>query len=303
MRDVSSNPLRGSLFMWPPYTRVRYLVFAILLGCGGSVLIPKDDMTYRRAVEHYQRTRRLVEASLAPDDDQTMFMQAEALFRYRFTFPHRSAGAVVAEIAASATDLPMFESLAGALDLSELRLRTSDGAIQLWETLIDRSPNSPLRPLTLYRLGWAYRNNMVSGFSGDSDVVFDALVKHYPTSPLAPLAKEARKTEWKSPKTASAWSILPGAGQIYAGEYGSGAIRLGVAAIAATAVIAPAVIAYERRGDLTWSKDWPLLVTGIVGATVLAIDYTNSYQAALRAVLEHNEQVEADFEAAHPDAP
>jgi hypothetical protein len=63
------------------------------------------------------------------------------------------------------------------------------------------------------------------------------------------------------------------------------------------------VIAYQRSGDLSWNKDWPLLVTGIAGATVLAIDYTNSYQAALRAVLEHNEQVEADFEAAHPDAP
>ena len=260
-------------------------------------------MTYRRAIEHYQRTRRLVEASLAPDDDQAMFMQAEALYRYRFAFPHRSAGAVLAELAASATDLPMFETLAGSLDLSALRLRTSDGAIQLWETLLERSPKSTLRPLTLYRLGWAYRNNMVSGFVGDSDVVFDALVKLYPTSPLAPLAKQARQTDWKSPKAASAWSILPGAGQIYAGEYGSGAIRLGIAAIAVTAVIVPTVIAYERSGDLTWHRDWPLLVTGIAGATVLAIDYTNSYQAALRAVLEHNERVEADFEAAHPDAP
>jgi hypothetical protein len=289
--------------MWPPYTHVRYLVLAILVGCGGSVLIPKEDTTYRRAIEHYQRTRRLVDASLAPADDQAMFMQAEALFRYRFEFPHRSAGAVIAELAASATDLPMFEALAGSLDLSELRLRTSDGAIQLWETLLARSPNSPLRPLTLYRLGWAYRNNMVSGFVGDSDVVFDALVRLYPTSPLAPLAKAARKTEWKSPKVASAWSILPGAGQIYAGEYGSGAIRLGIAAIGATAVIAPAVLAYEHNGDLTWNHDWPLLVTGIVGATVLAIDYTNSYRNALRAALEFNERQEADFEAAHPDAP
>jgi hypothetical protein len=289
--------------MWPPYTRVRYLVLAILLGCGGSVLIPKGDVTYRRALEHYQRTRRLVEASLAPDDEQAMFMQAEALYRYRFTFPHRSTGAVLAELAASATDLPMFEAVAGSLDLSALRLRTSDGAIQLWETLIARDPTSPLRPLALYRLGWAYRNNMVSGFVGDSDVVFDALVRLYPASPLAPLAKQARKTEWKSPKVASAWSIIPGAGQLYAGEYGSGAIRLGIAAIAVTAVVVPSVIAYERSGDLTWNRDWPLLVTGIAGATVLAIDYTNSYQAALRAVLEYNERQEADFEAAHPDAP
>lgn len=283
--------------------KLAVVVFAMLVGCGGSVLIPKGDLTYRRALEHYQRTRRLVEASLAPDDDQAMFMQAEALYRYRFEFPHRSAGAVIAELAASATDLPMFEALAGSLDLTALRLRTSDGSIQLWETLLDRSPASPLRPLTLYRLGWAYRNNMVSGFVGDSDVVFDALMKLYPTSPLAPLAKQAKQTEWKSPKAASAWSIIPGAGQMYVGHYGSGAIRLGIALAAVTAIIVPTVVAYQRSGDLSWHRDWPLLVSGIAGATVLAIDYTNSYQDALRATLEYNERVEADFEAAHPDAP
>ena len=283
--------------------KLAVLVLVTMIGCGGSVLIPKDDLTYRRALEHYQRTRRLIEASLAPDDDRAIFMQAEALYRYRFAFPRRSAGAVIAELAASATDLPMFEALAGSLDLSELRLRTSDGAIQLWETLIDRSPSSPLRPLALYRLGWAYRNNMVSGFVGDSDVVFDALVKLYPASPLVPLAKQAKDTEWKSPKSATAWSIIPGAGQLYVGAYGSGAIRLGIALAAVTAVIVPTVVAYERSGDLSWNRDWPLLVTGIAGATVLAIDYTNSYQDALRRTLEYNERVEADFEAAHPDAP
>jgi hypothetical protein len=96
---------------------------------------PEGDVTYRRVIEHHQRMRHLVEASLAPDDDQAMFMQAEALFRYRFGFPHRSAGSVIAELAASAIDLPMFEAMAGSLDLTALRLRTSDGAIQLCEPL------------------------------------------------------------------------------------------------------------------------------------------------------------------------
>ena len=281
---------------------MRYLVLAILLGCGGSVLIPKGDTTYRRALEHYQRTRRLVEASLAPDDDQAMFMQAEALYRYRFTFPHRSTGAVLAELAASATDLPMFEAVAGSLDLSALRLRTSDGAIQLWETLIARNPTSPLRPLALYRLGWAYRNHIVTGFVGSSDVVFDALVKGYPGSANTALDTTAKQVPNKSPTTAAAWSILPGAGQIYAGEYRNGAIRLAVAAAAATALIVPSVIAYQRH-DLDVSDDWPLLVSGIAGATVLAVDYTNSYQDALRAVLEVNERSERAFEDAHRGAP
>jgi hypothetical protein len=72
---------------------------------------------------------------------------------------------------------------------------------------------------------------------------------------------------------------------------------------AATAVIIPVTIAYGRRGDLSWDNDWPLLVSGVVGATALAIDYTSSYKDALRAVLEYNERAEAAFEDAHPDAP
>ncbi len=62
------------------------------------------------------------------------------------------------------------------------------------------------------------------------------------------------------------------------------------------------MIAYERR-DLNISSDWPLLVSGVVGATVLAVDYTNSYTDALRAVLEYNERSERAFEDDHPDAP
>lgn len=232
-----------------------------------------------------------------------MFLQAEALFRYRFESGRRSTGAVFAELAASATDLPMLESVAGSLDLYALRLQVSDGAIQLWETLLDRSPKTPLRALTLYRLGWAYRNVMATGFPGSSNVVFDALIAQHRDSPLAPLAAAAKQVPYKLSRTATAWSIIPGAGQLYAGEYGNGALRLGVALAAATAVIVPVTIAYERSGDLAWNDDWPLLVSGIVGATVLAIDYTTSYKDALRAVLEYNERHEAAFEDAHPDAP
>ena len=88
-----------------------------------------------------------------------------------------------------------------------------------WETLLDRNPATPLRALALYRLGWAYRNHIVTGFVGSSDVVFSALVKGYPGSELAALATAAKQVPSKSPTTAAAWSILPGAGQIYAGEY------------------------------------------------------------------------------------
>lgn len=281
---------------------MKLLVLALVLaGCSHSVLIPRGDDTYRRAIVHYQRTRQLVAASFASDDDQTMFMQAEAMFRYRFA-PHRSTGALFAELAASATDLPMLEAVAGSLDLFALRLKTNDGAIQLWESLLDRNPTTPLRALALYRLGWAYRNHTVTGFVGSTDVVFDALARDFPGSELAQLGVAAKRTPHKSPTTATAWSIFPGAGQIYAGETGNGLVRLGVAAAAAAAIIVPSVVAYQRN-DLNFSNDWPLLVSGVVGATVLAVDYTNSYQDALRAVLEYNERSERAFEDEHPDAP
>jgi hypothetical protein len=279
-----------------------WLAVSLALGaCSHSLLIPKSDPTYRRAIEHYQRTRQMVAASFAPDEDQAMFMQAEALFRYRFT-QRRSTGAVFAELAASATDLPMLEAVAGSLDLFELRIKTSDGAIQLWETLLERDPHTSLRALTLYRLGWAYRNHVVTGFVGSSDVVFDALTKEFPGSELGGLAAAAKRVPYKSPTTATGWSILPGAGQIYAGETRNGIVRLSVAAAAATAVIVPSVIAYERD-NLNFRDDWPLLLTGIIGATVLAVDYTNSYNDALRAVLEYNERSERAFEDEHPGAP
>jgi hypothetical protein len=39
------------------------------------------------------------------------------------------------------------------------------------------------------------------------------------------------------------------------------------------------------------------------GLIVLNVDYTLSYQDAMRGVVEFNDRVEADFEARHPEAP
>jgi hypothetical protein len=273
-----------------------------LASCGHSVLIAHDDATYRRAIGRYQRARQLVTESLAPDDEQVMFMQAESLFRYRFAPPPRSVGSYFAEVAASVIDLPALEAVAGSLDLYSLRLKTYDGSVQLWETLLERAPATKLRPLALYRLGWAYRNANASGLPRDSDQAFDELAR-ITDSPLATLAKAAHDVAWKSPGAATAWSIVPGLGQLYVGHVGSGLTRLGIALAAAAAIIVPGVIAIERHNDLSWSRDWPLLVTGIVGASVLTLDYTSSYDDALRSVIEYNERTEAEFEAAHADAP
>jgi hypothetical protein len=271
-------------------------------GCGTSVLIHRDDVTYRGAIDHFQRTRQLIAASLAPDEDQAIFLQAEGFFRYRFAPPGRSVGSYLAQATASIIDLPVLDSLAGSLDLYSLRIRTNDAAVQLWESLLERNPASPLRPLTLYRLGWAYRNAIASGFPGSSDQAFDELAK-LAGSPLAPLAAEARRVPWKSQGAATAWSIVPGLGQMYAGEVGNGAIRLTIALAAAAAIIVPSVQAYERGNDLSFRQDWPLLAVAVAGASVLAIDYSSSYKDAQRAALELNERQEAAFEARQPAAP
>ena len=283
------------------------VVVAVLVApasaCGRSVLIRRDDPTYRRAIAHFQRTRQLVAASLASDDDQAIFMQAEGLYRYRFAPPGRSVGSYVAQISASIIDLPMLDSLAGTLDLDTLRFRASDGAVQLWESLLANAPATPLRPLALYRLGWAYRNTMASGFPSSSEAAFAEIARTYPTSPVAPFAAEAKRVEWKSQGSAAAWSIVPGLGQMYVGEYGNGAIRLTIALAAVSMIVIPSVLAYERRNDLTWHNDWPLILTGVAGVTVLTSDYSSSYQDAQRGVLELNEQREAEFEDLHPSAP
>jgi hypothetical protein len=274
-----------------------------LAGCSQSVLIRSDDTAYRRAIEHYQRTRQLVAETLAPDDDQAMFLQAEGLYRYRFAPPGRSVGSYLAQAAASAIDLPVLDSLAGALDLYSLRLRTYDGAVQLWESLLSRSSTTPLRPLTLYRLGWAYRCSLASGLPGSSDDAFNELIAKHAGTPLATLAIEAKRVPWKSQGAATAWSIVPGLGQMYAGEIGNGAGRLAVALVATAIIVVPGVLAYDRRHDLSWSRDWPLLVSGIGGAILLTSDYSSSYQDALRAVVEYNERREAEFEDRHAAAP
>lgn len=282
---------------------VIVLIVHALTGCGYSVLIRGDDTAYRRAIEHYKRTRQLVAETLSPDDDQAMFLQAEGLYRYRFARPGRSVKSYVAQTVASTIDLPVLDSLAGALDLYSLRLRSYDGAVQLWETLLALSPSTPLRPFALYRLGWAYRNSLASGLPGSSDEAFDELIAKHAGTALAQLAAEAKQVPWKSQGSATAWSIVPGLGQIYAGEVGNGTVRLAIALAATAMVVVPSVIAYERRNDLSWSRDWPLLVTGIGGAIVLTSDYSSSYQDALRAVVEHNERREAEFEDRHAAAP
>src|SRR5436190_525598 len=132
-------------------------------GCGSSVLIRRDDAIFTAAQARLVATAARIEGEKASQEERALFLQAESLYRYRFQPPRRGALAYLAEGAAAIADLPALQSLAGSLDLSDLRLRTYDGAVQLWETLLERHPGTTLRPLTLYRLGWAYRSVGASG--------------------------------------------------------------------------------------------------------------------------------------------
>jgi hypothetical protein len=272
--------------------------------CGTSVLVRPDDAAFWSAQDHLAAITSRLEAAAVPPPERVLFLQAEALYRYRFEPPRRGTLSYLAQGAAAVTDFPAFQALAGSLDLADLRLRMYDGSVQLWETLLQRHPRSTLRPLTLYRLGWAYRSAGASGLPRRSgNDAFDALASEAPGTPLAALAALARSTPSKSKSTATGLSLVPGLGQMYVGEPLNGVVRLAVALAAVALVAVPVVIAYDRRQDLGWRRDWPLLATGLGGLVLLSMDYTSAYQDALRGVVDFNERAEARFESGHPDAP
>jgi len=275
-----------------------------MTACASSVLIHPDDQTFARSERHLGATSAYVESLKPPPAEAAIVLQAEGLYRYRFDPPARGFTSYAAEFAASAIEIPALQSMSGALDIFDLRLRMSDGAVQLWETYLSRYPGGALRPLVLYRLGWAYRSTEAAGLPRKSgDEAFAQLRREYPASPLSALAADAHELRWKSKDAATGWSVVPGLGQMYVGAYGAGSVHLLVALAAVTMMVAPVVVAYDRRHDLTWGHDWPLLVVGVGGLLVLSLDYTVAYQDAIKRVVDWNDRVENGFEDRHPEAP
>jgi hypothetical protein len=284
---------------------VLLLALGQIAACSHTdAIIPRSDPVFARALGRMERSQRLVTATAPGTPDAQLFMMAEGLYRYRLEFPRRSLGVYFAQAAAVAIELPALQALAGSMDLFQLRLKTSDGAVQLWETLLAWYPQSPLRPLTLYRLGWAYRNTAAGGLPRESgDEAFDQLLRDHPQSTLGPLALEAKAGPWKSTEAATAWSIIPGMGQMYVGEYRNGSARLGVGLAAAAMIFVPGIIGYGRRDELSFRNDWPLLATAIGGLILLSVNYSLAYEDAIRGVVEFNEREQDRFDARHPDAP
>lgn len=288
------------------YNSILILIaFYLLSGCSTpSVLISSDDFIFNNSQRSMEKTIQIVEETKAPPAERTLFLQAESFYRYRFQPPARGSLSYMTEAAAAITDFPALQSLSGSLGLLDLRLRASDSAVQLWETLLLNYPQTSLRPLTLYRLGWAYRNAGVAGLPHQSsDELFDLLIKEQPGSILAMTAIEAKKVPWKSKDIATTRSLIPGLGQIYIGETKSGIIRFSIAAIALAAIVYPIVEASKRGRESTWDKDWQLLATGLGGLITLSIDYTSSYEDAMRGVVQWNERAESEFNQTHTQVP
>lgn len=277
---------------------MRPLFLSVLLAaCASSPLIRADDAEFGAAQARLVATAARVQRDASSPGEAAIFLQAESFYRYRWSLHLHDSRAYALQIVAATLDFGPFSALASSNGVSDLRLQTYDGAAQLYEAHLARFPRGTLVPLSLWRLGWAYRAGGVDGFPRGSDEVFTELIKRNDAE-LSPLAAEALRAPWKSQDKAVGLSILPGLGQIYAGETANGVVRMVLATAFATLFAVPLVVAV-RQNSLGWQR----LAASTLGFIGLQVVYTTSYQDAQRAALEYDERAEAAFMAAHPAAP
>ncbi len=271
---------------------------SICLGCAtASTPLLARDAKLSSADQHLAASvnRLVAPRTLAPDE--VLFLQAESFYFYRTELPRGpSLESYLAQAGAAVTDFAALNVLAASQGSLELRLRAYDGAARLYSTLSTRYPQSALRPLALYRLGWACRST--SDEDCRSDESFQASWRDHPDSPLAERARQAVRVPSKSLGVATAWSILPGAGQIYVGEALNGTVRLSIAAAFGALSLVPIIAMVSER-----KFGWVPTALSFVGLVGLQVTYTTSYQDAQRAVLDFNEREEAAFEATHRPSP
>jgi len=264
-----------------------------------SVLIPHDDATFAKAQKASLHIKKIVDRLNPPQSEKQLFLQAESFYQYRFSPPPKSSGKYLAEAASAITDFPGFQSLAGSLDMEDLRYRAPDSAVQLWETLLKEHPKTTLKPITLYQLGWAYRNVGAQGLPRSSpNEAFNELIQAEPNSDLAKLAQEAKQQPYKTKEEAGVRSIIPGLGQLYLGETQSGYTRLGIAFASLVAIAVPAYHAFKGNHNSVAST-----AIGLGGLITLSFDFTDSYEDAIHGVVRWNEKIESDFKQRYPSAP
>ena len=267
---------------------------------------PALDSAMLSASERYAGTLGL----LAPDtttallarapsrEEAALFLQAEACFLYRPGIRGASALSLAGTALAAVTDFAPLGEWSASADEDGLRLLANDGAVRLFELFLARYPDSPLTPFVLYRLAWAYRGVSTPLFPRSPDSCERELQARFPASPFAAWAGDARQVPYKLQGTAVAWSIFPGAGQIYVGKTASGLARLGVAVACTAAALVPPVFMFRDR-----RISWPGLALSAAGFIGLQISYTLAFQDAQRGALSFNERREGRFRAAHPGSP
>lgn len=282
---------------------MKYIVILMIslvsASCSTESVLIHHDETFFKAQMHFQQVKKEVDKVNPPSSERNLFLQAEGFYQYRFSPPKKSSAKYLAEAASAITDFPGFQSLAGSLDMEDLRFRASDSAVQLWETLLKEYPHTALKPLTLYRLGWAYRNVGAQGLPRSSpNNAFNQLIKEEPNSKWVKLAKDAKKVPYKTKEEAGFRSLIPGMGQMYLGETQSGLTRLGVAIAGLIAVAVPVYAATHGNHNSLAST-----AIGLGGLIVLSFDFTDSYEDAMHGVVRWNERAESEFQQAHLTAP
>ena len=289
------------------FSKLITMVMCFLLcACAPSILIKKDDPTFNYARERFQKTAHLLQSENLSDtttienisEDKALFLQAESYYRYRLELQKPSARSLATKAIAATTDFAPLSVWAASTEINQLRMQSYNGAAQLYEAFLDRYPNSNLSVLAFYRLGWVYRNVSIEGYPRNEREAFEALIRKYPTSPYAPLAQEIMSIPFKSQGKATAWSLIPGAGQMYVGEWRLGAVHLSIAtAFAAISIVPPIIMVKNQK------LDWLGLGISLAGIVGLQVSYTIAYQDAQHRAINFNEHKEMEFENKHPEAP
>ncbi|MDB5103610.1 MAG: Outer rane lipoprotein [Fibrobacteres bacterium] len=275
-------------------------------GCAPSPLVRQDDATFRQAKNLFRHTLEM-QAARAPSDsgpaqaspeENALFLQAEAFYRYRPEIRPPGGFAMAAQTMAASTDFAPLSVWAAGAEIHPLRMQAYNGAVQLYEETLREYPGTPLRPLILYRLGWAYRSISIRGFPRDQDRVVAELRKDFPGSQWASLGAELESVPYRTQEKAAAWSILPGAGQMYIGNTRSGLVRFTIAAAFASAALIPPLFMIKNR-----ELDWPGLALSAVGFIGLQVSYTLAFQDAQSGAILFNEREEDASRKRHPEAP
>lgn len=240
----------------------------------------------------------LLLAGLPDAREAAAFLQAEAFFLYRPAMRSPGPLSLAAQALAASTDFAPLVVWTASTDANGLRMLGYDGAVMGYERFLARFPTSALAPFALYRLAWAYRSVSLDIFPRDADSCSRELIARFPGSPFGRWADGLAQVPYKSQQTAAAWSLLPGAGQIYIGKPVAGMVRFGIAAgFAAMALIPPIFMIRDRE------LDWQGVILSGIGFVGLQVSYTLAFQDAQRGAIRFNERQEKRFLADHPDTP